>query len=166
MPLRDLRIVIVMFDIRNYRPGFELSAFVLSIAILLPNLIWYFIPAPTDLLRNNVSFTSPLGVASTVLRLLAMLTAILLINLESREPHFGVGSIIVLAFGGMYYVGWLLYYMSVAGYVAVVFVTLPAIVMLTTLAIDRSNLFSLLFCIAYGCVHAVCIVNGLIAMFG
>ena len=25
MPLRDLRIVIVMFDIRNYRPGFELS---------------------------------------------------------------------------------------------------------------------------------------------
>ena len=153
MPLRDLRIVIVMFDIRNYRPGFELSAFVLSIAILLPNLIWYFIPAPTDLLRNNVSFTSPLGVASTVLRLLAMLTAILLINLESREPHFGVGSIIVLAFGGMYYVGF-------------VFVTLPAIVMLTTLAIDRSNLFSLLFCIAYGCVHAVCIVNGLIAMFG
>ena len=53
MPLRDLRIVIVMFDIRNYRPGFELSAFVLSIAILLPNLIWYFIPAPTDLFAQQ-----------------------------------------------------------------------------------------------------------------
>lgn len=155
-----------MFDIRNYRPGFEICGFILAVAILLPNLIWYYIPAPVDPLRDTVSYTSPIGIATTVLRLLAALTATFTVNLDSRAPHFGAASIIILAFGGMYYVGWLLYYMGVASYVAVVFVTIPAFIMLTTLAIDRSNIFSLVLCIAYGSVHAVCIVNGLISIFG
>ncbi len=73
-----------MLNIKNYRLGFEFCGFLLSLAMLLPNLIWSFVPAPHDILRSAETVAS-LGIATLVLRLLTMATSMFVVNVESNE---------------------------------------------------------------------------------
>ena len=39
--------------VKKYKMGFDVWALVLFIAIMIPNIIWFAIPAPNDILRTE-----------------------------------------------------------------------------------------------------------------
>ena len=148
-----------MFNIKNYRFGFEFCGFILSLAILLPSVIWYFIPAPNDVLRSADSIFA-LGMTAAVLRGLAMLTSSFLVNLDSRELKFNPAAFLIFAFGAIYYIGWFLYYAGFANVFTLTLLAVSPVVMLASLAVDRKNIFSLVLSASFAVVHIVCIVLG------
>jgi len=152
-----------MFNIKNYRLGFEFCGFILTIAILLPTLIWTTVPAPHDVLRSAVT-TTPLGIAAIVLRSLTMLASMFVVNRESGEPYFNVEALLIFSFGAIYYAGWFLYYAGLACVVALVFIAVAPVVMFVSLAVDRKNMFSLTLSIAFAALHLVCIIIGITSM--
>lgn len=148
-----------MFNIKNYRLGFEFCGFILSLAILLPSVIWYFIPAPNDVLRSADSIFA-LGMTAAVLRGLTMLTSSFLINLDSRELKFNIASFLIFSFGAIYYIGWFLYYAGFANAFTLTLLAVSPVIMLASLAVDRKNIFALVMSASFAVVHIVCIVIG------
>lgn len=41
-----------MFKISNYKIGFDIWGSILFLAVMLPNLVWFAIPAANDVLRD------------------------------------------------------------------------------------------------------------------
>ena len=39
-------------SLRQYKFGFEINGLVLFLVIMVPNFIWFFVPAPNDILRG------------------------------------------------------------------------------------------------------------------
>ena len=154
-----------MLNIKNYRLGFEFCGFLLSLAMLLPNLIWSFVPAPHDILRSAEAVAS-LGIATLVLRLLTMATSMFVVNVESNELRFSAATFVILIFGLFYYAGWFLYYAWLACVVALVFISVAPIAMFITLSFDRKNAFSLLSTIGFAGVHLACIIYGITSIVG
>lgn len=147
-----------MLNIKNYRLGFEFCGFLLSLAMLLPNLIWSFVPAPHDILRSAETVAS-LGIATLVLRILTMATSMFVVNVESNELRFSAATFVILIFGLVYYAG-------LACVVALVFISVAPIAMFITLSFDRKNAFSLLSTIGFAGVHLACIIYGITSIVG
>lgn len=38
---------------RKYRVGFDFRGLILFLIIMIPNFIWFIVPAPNDILRND-----------------------------------------------------------------------------------------------------------------
>lgn len=152
-----------MFNIKNYRLGFEFCGFILSLAILLPSVIWYFVPAPNDILRSADAIFS-LGMVAAVLRGLTMLTSSFLVNLDSRELRFNPAAFLIFAFGAIYYIGWFFYYAGFANAFVLTLLAVSPVVMLASLAVDRKNVFALVLSASFAAVHIACIVLGFASM--
>ena len=54
---------------KNYRFGFDVGAAVLFAAIMLPNIYWFSVPAPNDILRG-ASVTPTIDTIGSVLQVL------------------------------------------------------------------------------------------------
>lgn len=42
-----------MLKINKYKIGFDIFGLILFLLIMIPNIIWFSIPAPNDILRNE-----------------------------------------------------------------------------------------------------------------
>lgn len=145
-----------MFNIKNYRLGFEFCGFILSLAIILPGVIWYFVPSPNDILRSANAMFVPTMPAAVLLGL-TMLTSSLLINLDSRELRFNPAAFLIFAFGAIYYTGWFLYYAGLASAFTLTLFSVAPVIMFASLAFDRKNIFSLVLSVSFAAVHITCI---------
>ncbi|MGN0584942.1 MAG: hypothetical protein ACI4JD_05740, partial [Ruminococcus sp.] len=38
---------------KKYRFGFDISGLVIFLIVMIPNFIWFYVPAPNDILRNE-----------------------------------------------------------------------------------------------------------------
>ena len=55
--------------LKKYRLGFDISGFVLFLIVMIPNLIWFAVPAPNDVLRTN-STTEAIDTVASVCQVL------------------------------------------------------------------------------------------------
>ena len=76
---------------KKYRFGFEPWGLLLFLVVMLPNLIWFAVPAPNDILREG-----PAGgfvdSAASVFQILMAAALCLLVNRE-RGPRGGGGAV-------------------------------------------------------------------------
>ncbi len=98
-----------MFKIRNYRFGFDIWGLILFLAIMLPNLIWFAVPAIHDVLRNE-SITPLADRIASVFQIVMVASLCIIIHKERQKlvkKAFltGICALILL-----YYAGWCFYY--------------------------------------------------------
>jgi len=98
-----------VFKIKNYKMGFDIWGFLLFLTIMLPNFIWFAVPAVHDVLRNPSTTPVIDGIAS-VFQVVMVLSLCIIINKERQKPMKrallkGITVLIIL-----YYAGWCLYY--------------------------------------------------------
>ena len=55
--------------VKNYRFGFDFGAAVLFAAVMLPNIYWFAVPAPNDILRG-ASVTPTIDIIGSVFQVL------------------------------------------------------------------------------------------------
>ena len=94
---------------RRYKIGFNLYGVLLFAAIMLPNVIWAFVPAENDVLRSE-SVTPALDIAASVFQFLTVAAVALIVygTFKSGKIPF----IIALIPTAAYYVCWAIYYFA------------------------------------------------------
>lgn len=139
---------------KKYRFTFDPWGLFLFLLIMLPNFIWFVLPAPNDILRGK-SATPVLDSAASICQVLIAAALCGIVNRE-RGPLrlspliFSAGSCVLF-----YYAGWALYYMAFTGPAVISLLTLPPCLALMFFAIDRRNLPAVFLIACFTLCHLI-----------
>lgn len=73
--------------LKRYRVGFDICGLLLFLMIMIPNFIWFVVPAPNDILRVN-SVTPALDTIASVCQILMVIALCIFINQERKRLSF------------------------------------------------------------------------------
>ena len=98
-----------MWNLKNYRFGFDPWGLGLFLLIMLPNLVWFAFPAPNDILRTE-SITPPLDNLGQVLQIVLAAALCGVVNTAgggSMKRRSAAGAVLCVV---LYFAGWAAYY--------------------------------------------------------
>ena len=101
-----------MWNIKNYRLGFDPWGLALFLAVMLPNLIWFVWPAPNDILRAP-SVTPLIDAIAQVFQIVMVAALCALVNVIRDKPvkrGFLAGTAVCVL---LYYAGWAAYHVGI-----------------------------------------------------
>ena len=140
--------------IKKYKFGFDISGLVLFLLVMIPNLIWFAVPAPNDILREP-SVTPIVDVTGSVFQILFVSAMCFVISRERKTLSFSALIISVLVCVLIYFVGWILYYNGFTEPLVVLMLTILPCLSFIFFAIDRRNIFALIFALIFSVCHAI-----------
>lgn len=124
--------------IKSYRFGFEVWGLVLFLVIMLPNFIWFIVPAPDDILRGE-SVTEVADIIGSIFQAVMIAALCLLKRTDRPKLRFSPLVVGVIVCCIAYWSGWILYYNGIADAVAVLLLTVPSCAAFLLFALDRKN---------------------------
>lgn len=98
---------------KNFKLGFDIGGLILFGVIMIPNFIWFIVPAPNDILRIE-SVTNTLDMIASVCQVMMIIILCLIINKNCEKTvhkWFVFGIVVSCLF---YFIGWIFYYNSVS----------------------------------------------------
>ncbi len=129
--------------IKRYKIGFDLWGLVLFIIIMIPNFIWFAIPAPNDILRAE-SVTEKIDIIASVCQVLMVIALCIFINQERKVLRINPLMIATVFCCILYFVGWIFYYNAVANSIIVLLLTVPPCLAFLLFAINRKNMIAVI----------------------
>lgn len=137
---------------KNYKIGFGVWGVLLFLVIMLPNLVWFAVPAPHDILRAG-SQTELIDTIALVCQILFVAALCVVVNQSVgplRVTSFLVGVIGCIAF---YYLGWMLYYFGITNPFVILLLTVPPCGAFLLFALDRKNYIALIPAAIFSVCH-------------
>lgn len=139
---------------KNYMMGFDAWALALFAAIMLPNIFWFAVPAPVDVLRVD-SVTEDLDTVASVLQIAMLAALCLLKNRDAEDTHL---SALVVAAGAcvlVYYICWIAYYLGVVAMPVVLGMAIFPCAAFVLYAADRKNWIAFALACAFALCHLI-----------
>ena len=140
--------------LKKYRFSFDISGLLIFLIVMIPNFIWFAVPAPNDILRNE-SVTAIVDMIGSIFQVLFIASLCILINKERNKLHFSpliISSIICIA---LYFLGWVLYYNGITGSLVILSLTLPPCLSFILFALDRKNIIAAVFASCFTICHLI-----------
>jgi len=138
----------------RYRFGFDFWGLLLFLLVMLPNFIWFAVPAPNDILRTE-SVTPVVDVIASICQVLTVACLCFVIHNDRSKLRFSSLIIATIVCVAIYYIGWMLYYMTNVNHFVILLLTVPPCLAFIFFAADRKNLPSVLFATAFAVCHLV-----------
>ena len=148
--------------VKKYRIGFEWRGLVLFLAVMVPNFIWFAIPAPNDILRV-VSRTPVTDTIATVCQVAFIICLCLLIRTDQRPFRINGTIIGIIALIVAYYICWILYYQRATNIAVIIGLTIFPCIAFLLFAIDRRNTIAVIPIILFTMCHLTYAVVNFIA---
>lgn len=128
---------------KNYKFGFEIWGLNLFLIIMLPNFIWFAVPAPNDILRAE-SVTKVADAIGSVCQVVMVAALCVLIHKERKK--FSITSLIkaVIVCCLLYWGSWILYYTGVTSAAVILGMTVAPCLAFLFFALDRKNRIALI----------------------
>ena len=124
--------------LKRYKLSFEICGLLLFLIVMIPNFIWFAIPAPNDILRTK-SITETVDTVASVCQILMIVAICIFRNRESKKlcitPHIIMVAICYL----LYVASWIAYYNGMANVIVILGLTIPPCLAFLFFAIDRKN---------------------------
>lgn len=140
--------------LNTYRFGFDVWGLIFFLMVMLPNFIWFAVPAPNDVLRTE-SVTTVVDVVASVCQVLTVACLCLVIHKERRKLRFSLLVIAAVICIVAYYIGWGLYYSGIASDGVILMLTIPPCLAFILFAADRKNLPAVLFATGFAVCHLI-----------
>ena len=137
---------------KNYKFCFDIWGLVLFLIIMLPNFIWFAIPAPNDILRTD-SVTPIVDAIGSFCQIFFIITLCILRRKSTPKIQVNPLIIIVIASVILYFTGWIFYYIGATNPLIIRLLTIPPCSAFIFLAIDRKNIIALIPAIAFTICH-------------
>lgn len=140
--------------LKKYRFGFDISGLVIFLIVMIPNFVWFSVPAPNDILRNE-SVTAIVDMIGSIFQVLFIASLCILINKERNKLHFSsliIFSIICIA---IYFIGWVLYYNGITNSLVILSLTFPPCLAFILFALDRKNIIAVVFATCFTICHLI-----------
>lgn len=138
--------------LKRYRFGFDISGIVIFLIVMIPNLIWFAVPAPNDILRNE-SATAIVDTIGSVCQVLSVGALCVIINKERSKLKCSSLMIFTIICVVIYYIGWVIYYNGITEPLVILSLTLPPCLALFFFALDRKNILAVVFIICFTVCH-------------
>lgn len=131
-----------MLKIRNYKPGFDPWGTLLFAVIMLPNVIWFLVPAPVDVLRNP-SVTPTADAVASFFQMVMVAAICMLRNAAGGSPmgimwRWGIGAAVLF-----YFAGWGFYYAGITSVMVVMDLCIAPCLAFILFALARKNAVAL-----------------------
>lgn len=124
--------------LKKYKIGFDIWALVLFVIIMIPNFIWFAIPAPNDILRVESVTKIPDTIAS-ISQVVMLVALCVLINMRREKRNVTRFIMAVIINCMLYYICWIFYYIGVSNAVVILGMTIFPCLGFLFFAIDRKN---------------------------
>lgn len=124
--------------LKKYKLGYNAGGLLLFLIVMIPNFIWFSIPAPNDILRSN-SVTETVDTVASVCQVL-MITALCV--LRNRESKKMCATPLIIAVAGcclLYFISWIVYYAGIINVIVILALTVLPCLAFLFFAIDRRN---------------------------
>lgn len=123
--------------IKKYKIGFDIWGLITFIIIMIPNFIWFAVPAPNDILRVE-SITKTVDVIASICQVLMVLSLCIFINQDRKKisiTRFIMTTIICCL---LYFLCWIFYYVGVTNAIVILgLIIFPCLAFLFLLLIER-----------------------------
>lgn len=123
--------------------SFEIWGLLLFLIVMLPNFIWFVVPAPNDILRAK-SVTEMADTIASVCQILMIAVLCLFRNSEYRKKRITPLIIIVAGCCLVYYFSWIVYYGGIVNAIVILGLTISPCFAFLFFAIDRKNMIALI----------------------
>ena len=124
--------------LKNYKLSFEIWGLLLFLIVMIPNFIWFAIPAPNDILRAK-SITEMVDTVASVCQILMIAAICIIRNRESKKLCISPFIIMAAACYLLYVASWIAYYNGMANVIVILGLTIPPCLTFLFFAIDRKN---------------------------
>ena len=138
----------------KYRFGFDVWGLILFLLVMLPNFVWFAVPAPNDVLRSE-SVTPIIDIIASVCQVLTIACLCFVINKKRSKLRFTPLVIAAVVCVLIYYIGWVLYYSGIVNVWVILLLTIPPCLAFVLFAVDRRNLPSALFATVFAVCHLI-----------
>ena len=124
--------------LKKYKLSFEIWGLLLFLIVMIPNFIWFVIPAPNDVLRAK-SVTETIDTAASACQILMITALCIFKNRECRKMCVTPFIIIVAGCCFLYFLSWIVYYAGIVNAVVISGLTIPPCLAFLFFAMDRKN---------------------------
>lgn len=141
-----------MFKTKNYRFGFDIWGLILFLAVMLPNFIWFAVPATNDVLRNE-SITPLADRIASVFQIVMVASLCVIIRKDCQKVMkraFLIGICILIV---LYYAGWCFYYMGYVAPAVILDLCIAPCLAFVIFSISRKNGIAFLFACGFMLCH-------------
>ncbi len=130
--------------LKKYKMGFDIWGLIVFSIIMLPNFIWFAIPAPNDILRTE-SVTVVIDVIASICQVLMIFALCVFINTERKKLSFTSKTIIAtICFCVIYFLSWIFYYCGITNAIVILGLTIPPCLAFLFFAVDRKNMIAVI----------------------
>ena len=140
--------------LNKYKLGFDVWGLILFLLVMLPNFIWFAVPAPNDVLRTE-SATPIVDAFASVCQVLTVACLCFVINQERSKLRFSPLVIAAMVCVVIYYIGWALYYSGIVNAWVILLLTVPPCLAFILFAADRKNFLAVLFATGFVVCHLI-----------
>ena len=123
---------------KKYKFGFEIWGLILFLIVMIPNFIWFAVPAPSDILRAN-SITETVDTIASVCQIVMVAALCIFRNREAKKLCMAPPVIISAGCCVIYFISWIVYYMGIVNTPVILGLTIPPCLAFLFFAIDRKN---------------------------
>lgn len=147
--------------VQKYSLGFDILGVLLFLIIMMPNFIWFSVPAPNDVLRTE-TVTETIDAIGSVCQVLMIIALCFFVNKRRCKCHMTPLMIAVVICCLLYFASWLGYYQGMVNAVIILGLTILPCLAFLFFAIDRKNMIAVVpiciftFChLIYGIVNFI-----------
>lgn len=142
-------------NVKNkYKAGFEIWGAALFGLVMIPNFIWFAVPAPNDVLRAD-SVTPITDTIASVCQVIFVAALCFITRKERAGLKINVITSAVIFCLLIYYAGWIFYYCGYAGAPVITALTASPCLAFVLFALDRKNPFAAVPAVIFTVCHCV-----------
>ena len=140
--------------LKKYRFGFDILGLILFLIIMIPNFIWFAVPAPNDILRNP-SITETIDAVASVFQVIMIICLCILKNRNQSRIHITPLIIITIISVAVYFISWVFYYVGITNAFVILGLTIPPCMAFLFYSIDRKNVVAVVPTIIFTICHLI-----------
>ena len=141
--------------LKRYTLGFDFWGLLLFLLVMIPNIIWFALPAPNDVLRAE-SLTPVVDMVASACQVVFVACLCFVVNIESKRG-LRLTPLVIATVASLlgYYTGWVLYYLGIVESVVILMLTLLPCAAFIFFAVDRKNLPTIVFATLFAVCHLI-----------
>lgn len=136
----------------KYKFGFQIWGLVLFLIVMIPNFIWFAIPAPNDVLRAT-SITPIVDMVASVFQVIMIILLCAIVNKNAIKLCLSKWIFMCLICLALYFISWVLYYFGLVNSIIVLGLTVPPCMVFLLYSIDRKNYVAIVPIIIFTICH-------------
>ena len=140
--------------LKEYKLGFDIWGLILFLIIMIPNFIWFAVPAPNDILRNP-SITETIDAVASVFQVIMINCLCILKNRKQSKIHITPLIIITISSCVLYFISWMFYYGGITNAFVILGLTIPPCMAFLFYSIDRKNVIAVVPTIVFTICHLI-----------